>query len=147
MSYSLWRNNVCLGQIVLRFPTKQPECVAGMLSPTPVYAEIAPIFQVRSPVLPGRPVQQFSHIEGARGGRFPLRPASQEDLRGAAPEDILELRDDEGEPVSVDMIMVQRFEVGPSGRENAVREACAALGIEPTGWFVFASKGDLASPG
>jgi hypothetical protein len=146
MSYSLWRNNVCLGQIVLRFPTNEPEGIAGMLNPTTAYNDISAIFQVRSPVLPGRPVQQFSQVDQTGGGRFPLRRANEEDLQGAPATAILELRDDHGEPIAVDMILIQQFEVGSAERDNEVWEACNALGIEPTGWAVFASKDQLAGP-
>lgn len=117
-----------------------------MLSPTPAYADISAIFQIRSPILPGRPVHQFSEFDNSGGGRSPLRAMSAADLKGVEAAAILELRDDNGDPVPADLITVQRFDVGPANEKNAVREACDALGIEPTEWAVFASKVQGAGP-
>jgi hypothetical protein len=136
MAYSLWRNNELLGDLAVPFPASGPDTVAGMLRPTAAFTDIGELMQTRLPTLQ-RTFVHLHHFTGQEeSGPVALQPMTPEQAVGIPPDRQLELRDDRGTAVPVDMIMIN-----PIGIPDGVGEfpdACRAAGLAGSGWTMVA---------
>lgn len=151
MNETLWRAGTLLGELVIPTPATRGG-IAGMFVPTPDCADIAPLWQFRMHDLPGAPVFERllsdrsveAPVRSARrlsyttGAAYPLKPLNEEQAKGIPASLQLELRDKQGRRLDVDTIIVDRFPIPPAGTRNEIRDACEAVGIEPSGWVIAA---------
>ena len=150
MNETLWRDGVRLGEIVIDTPATRGG-IAGMFVPTPAFTDIAPLWQVRIPILPGSPVFEHRLTDVSVGGfgsraqgssshavstEFPLEPMSDEEAKGIPARLQLELRDTDGRRLDIASIMLHRFPIPPRGTKSEIWDACEAAGVEPSGWLI-----------
>ena len=139
--YSLWRGEVMLGRITPELPSDNVSAIAGVLQPTASFTPEMALVQHTMDALPGAPVWQhpvpLTEASGAAEGAFEVgaRILSEAELRGVTAEQMLELRDETGQPVPTDLITVMEMHVG---NVSGVHQLCAAASVPFSGWYLVA---------
>jgi hypothetical protein len=112
---SLWRNGVLLGRIVDR-PEKRGSNsfqVYGQLKPTPAAADLQPMMQTRSPMLPHKPTFQvatekevFANTSTGNHARSVVEIGEKDaqPAEGVPADQLLEIRADDGTVLDVDFV-------------------------------------------
>lgn len=142
MSYSLWRGDMRLGNVVAQLPTSDPRLFSGLLRPAPDAGGLHQSMQVRMPeFVRGRPV--FSHDPGTapKGGPYELRPLSATEALGLGEDEQLSLRDAKDQIVETDMITLERHAVPKVTGEYP--DFCRAHGFDETAWVLVVRGPDL----
>ncbi|HET9982141.1 MAG TPA: hypothetical protein VFQ38_01075 [Longimicrobiales bacterium] len=147
MTYTLWRADRLLGHVHIAFPSTDPDLIAGILHPTPDYADIAPVMQTRVAIAAGAPVFRTPLEATSRSGRpsrsnhrVALRAPDPTEAQGVAPESILELRGEHGEVVASGPMAIQRIPLAPGEARGEIAAACAARGLAFSPWMVTARR-------
>lgn len=142
MTYSLWRNGELIGRILPEYPSDSPHLIVGMLQPTSAFPDVGPLMQHHDDILPGRPVfedrikpEKRAPSEKKIRVMVPLKPMSAEQMRGIAPELVIEVRDDKNQPVRIDGVFILE---GPNAADD-VLELCGHCGVDYTPWTAMVS--------
>ena len=138
MTFSLWRDNERLGDVVARFPNEPPHGVYGLFRPTSALADIGHLMQSRVALLPGSPVFLSRFTGKPNPGPVDLQLLSPDEARGIPPDQQLVLRDDDGQPVDVDTISIDPLEVSPEPGE--LPDLCRACGFDERAWLLGAFR-------
>jgi hypothetical protein len=134
VNYSLWRNGVLLGRVRIPFPCNDEKSLFGMLEVESTFADIDELMQTRSPFLPGRPVMQTLMRDAHHGpGPVALREATEQEARGVPAEAVLEVRDESGAAIDVDMLLIARMP-GPIPDRGEIVDICRAYSIPISPW-------------
>lgn len=140
MTFSLWRNDEHLGDIVLPLPTTGRHAdIAGVFTPMPAFHDLAPIMQVRLPLPPVHPVLQTPIAHTRSAGPGPFEPLVDDQARAAPDEQQFVLRDSDGNRLPTHMIALDRLPLPPTGHPDLVAEACAAANVPYSGWYLHAA--------
>lgn len=140
MTYTLWRDGQHLGDVVFPLPTAgRHRSIAGVFAPTPAFHDLAPVMQVHQELLPGHPVFEAPISHARTAGPVALKPVTDEEARGLPAQRQLVLLDDQGQPVRVRLIALDRLPTPPSGHPDPLADACAAAQIPYTGWYLHAT--------
>lgn len=120
MTHSLWRNGECLGRAELTRSALHPSRLSGLFTPAPDLRDSPrPVVQTRMVHLPGAPQYQHPlptvdewHREPP--SRLSLTIDRGGEMRAVSPMDLLEIRDDEGEVLLTDDIMLIQLPLTPA---------------------------------
>lgn len=140
MPYSLWRDGQHLGDVVFPLPTVgRHRSIAGVFAPTPAFQDLAPVMQVHQEFLPGDPVFEVTVSHTPTAGPVALTPLTDEEARGIPAARHFVLHDEQGQPVRVRLIALDRLPTPPHDQPDALFDACAAAQIPYSGWYLHAS--------
>lgn len=140
MAYSLWRDDKHLGDVVFPMPTAgRHRSIAGVFAPTPAFHDLAPVMQIHQALLPGHPVFEMPITHTRASGPVALEPLTDDEARGLPDHRQFVLRDDEGVPMPMRLIALDRLPTPPTGHPDLLADACAAAQKPYSGWYLAAA--------
>lgn len=121
---------------------------AGVLIPTPQFAGMSSLSQVRFPMMPGSPVYQdlIEAIDmgtpetGGHRGPQELEELSEEEARGVPAADVLSIRDASDRDVGADMIVLRLYRIPDQVDAAEIRRQWGVDGDSHELWDVMFSS-------
>jgi hypothetical protein len=134
VNYTLWRNAELLGRVRIPLPTS--DGIFGMLEVEQSFRDIEPLMQICDPFSEsGRVFISFLRDAHRGPGPVALRELSPEEARGAAPERVFSVRDENGEHLEIDFLTIDRY-ADPIPEQGELVELCRKRGIRVSPWIL-----------
>ncbi|MBC7894074.1 MAG: hypothetical protein H7066_01605 [Cytophagaceae bacterium] len=144
MTWSLWRGGEHLGDIVVRIPKEPPDGLYGLLRPTAAFTDIGHLTQTTAPDFMGGAVFITRFTGMPNPGPVNLRQLSPEEALGLPPDQQLQLRNRDGQPMPIDTISIHPTKV-PLG-SGPFPDLCREHEFVDTAWEIGAFRNEVKGP-
>lgn len=129
-----------VGDVVFPLPTAgRHRSIAGGFAPTSAFRDLAPVMQVHQELRSGTPVFEVPISPTPTAGPVALQRLTDEEAQGLPAARQLVLHDEQGQPVRVRLIALDRLPTPPSGQPDLLVDACAAAQIPYSGFYLHAA--------